>query len=439
MNWTKIFKFMMFIVPLFLVVQISNAEISLWWIILAEIILLAIISHISKINNNLLTLCLLACHVLFVYFYWKQGLVDKNIGSFSAIVLVVLMPLVIIGFFSKSSVLPSILTILAVTCWFVFYADTFWDFITPKSGTSEKIVKRPLEGHKSWCKNIDHDGVGYMRAPNCAHALKYLLNGDTVSINRITTDQNGWRNVPHKGDADMNLLFVGGSRTFGDGVSDDQTYPYYVSKLLHGDGKIWANSGWGLNQIVWLFANRKDELEYMTEKGQLIVFYHAIRGHIRRTSGAYINTMRYHKNYPKYKIDESGPSYLGRLRNYSFAKYWYMTWVYVYCRFNCQKTFDLGFSSEDYLDHLHFIVDTVVKLPNAKMVIVIHPGKYGRDLKKEISLSDEFVDSDNLFVIDATSAFELETPFVHHPNLDTHLSAVGNKTLAEYIVNKIPN
>ena len=87
--------------------------------------------------------------------------------------------------------------------------------------------------------------------------------------------------------------------------------------------------------------------------------------------------------------------------------------------------------------HLDFISNKLEKIENSNFVIIIHPGRYGHELKNEVDLASHFSSNPNVTVIDASNLFALKAPYVIHEELDNHLSSTGNKVLANFISSEL--
>lgn len=53
------------------------------------------------------------------------------------------------------------------------------------------------------------------------------------------------------------INFFGGSFTFGEGLNDSETLPYYVSQLLHAPAKNYGAHGYGAHQAYYIMRNHK--------------------------------------------------------------------------------------------------------------------------------------------------------------------------------------
>lgn len=71
-------------------------------------------------------------------------------------------------------------------------------------------------------------------------SLKNKINGEVYFDTKIHTDSNGFRTDKRGDTPPSSILAIGDSWTFGYGVDGDETYPYFLSKLL---GEPVHNSG----------------------------------------------------------------------------------------------------------------------------------------------------------------------------------------------------
>ena len=436
MSWIRTFG--MFELVLILIISsysfASGIREESFGVLILTLILLRLEILYLKVTRGVLTVASFFSVWYYMFHHLGFSISSKSVDAKIFFILVPIVFLILI--FNYHAIRSSLVTFLLLTASFGGYGDSFWRLYNGSSNGLE-IERKADENHKP-CPHVNHPYLGYRRLENCKdHKIEYWLEGKNLTTYQINTNGRGDRLVPGSNPKSDNVaFFIGGSRTFGDGVADDETYPFYLTKSLNLKSQIWANSAWGLNQVAFLVQDRWDELKVSSENGSVTVFYHAISSHITRTSGAYYETLRYHHNYPKYSIKDEELEYLGSLRSYSLSKVIAYSWVWNFCRLECRRTFKFGASTSDYLNHLDFIAAKVAAA-NAQLVIVIHPGRYGAELKNEVDLSDHFALNSNVTVLDATDLFPLKSPYVIHEVLDNHLSSKGNKLLAQFISNNL--
>ena len=171
-----------------------------------------------------------------------------------------------------------------------------WHEITPCSGDTERINR--LE--KALGSRFPRPGVKGIN-------VRRFQDGTIQKIIE-THDLVGRRLVPGQetpSKKDKFILFFGCSFTYGVGVNDDETMPYYVSRLLP-DYKIY-NYGYGgdgpHNMLAWLqmpkFADDVKEIEG-------ICVYNFLYCHIARAIGDMYTYNGWAKTDPYYCLDRNG-------------------------------------------------------------------------------------------------------------------------------------
>ncbi len=117
------------------------------------------------------------------------------------------------------------------------------------------------------------------------------------------------RLVPHSQDAQRTILFLGGSCTFGQGVSDDQAFPASLAKLWTSwNIQNRAVSGWGTSHA---FLALEDVLERDSVAAAIycLVPHHLRRNYIRKSWVTGVG--RYDLKHPHFELDDGVPVFRG--------------------------------------------------------------------------------------------------------------------------------
>ncbi len=149
------------------------------------------------------------------------------------------------------------------------------------------------------------DMLGYAPNPNAQlTAIKYY--GDTLLYDVVySIDEQGLRVAPP---ADKTtplsgcLVFFGGSFSFGEGVNDDQTFPYRVGVKTNGRYAVrnFAVGGYGPHQML---ANLQSEfLDQRLNCKPTHFFYLTIPAHIARVAGL----TSWDRHGPRFRLDANG-------------------------------------------------------------------------------------------------------------------------------------
>jgi hypothetical protein len=106
-----------------------------------------------------------------------------------------------------------------------------------------------------------------------------------IKKNTYTINEYGHRKIENKNKSKKCIIFHGGSITFGQSLSDNETLPYFTKILLNENYNIFnfAFNGYGPHQFLSKLEKlNQKEIKYCKK---FIVFYQFIFDHIGRTSG----------------------------------------------------------------------------------------------------------------------------------------------------------
>ena len=154
-----------------------------------------------------------------------------------------------------------------------------------------------------------NDNLGYSPIPGISRTLIKRVNNDTIYNVTYTFDTNALRVTKSSNEkASKNLLFFGGSYTFGEGVSDNENWPYFTGLSSKQKFTIYnfGFQGYGPHQMLSRIENTKLESIIDTSK-ESIVIYSFITDHIRRSAG--FASWDYHG--PKYTLKNREAVYNG--------------------------------------------------------------------------------------------------------------------------------
>ena len=160
-----------------------------------------------------------------------------------------------------------------------------------------------------------NEPLGYRYKPGTSvRSHKQVANNlKTIYDVTYTIDANGNRLTPlspdfSKSSTDKNALFIGGSFTFGEGLDDNETLPYYFQEK---SGIISINagmSGHGAHQALKIIEDDKIFSERSGGKNVDFYIYRIIPNHINRAAGY----SPFDPQGPCYELNQrSKPTYLG--------------------------------------------------------------------------------------------------------------------------------
>ena len=221
MSWIRLFG----VVELFLILTITAysfvsgvREVLLGLLVLTLILLRLEVIYLKSTHG---ILSIVSYFSVWYYIFHYSGL-SFDPESAEARTFFVLAPIIfLIVIFNFQPIRSSLITVLLLTAFFGTYGHEFWRLIGEPSSRLAIERKAVDESHKP-CRNVNHPYLGYQRLENCeSHKIDYWFDGQILTTFQITTDARGDRFVPSSNPkSDDVAIFIGGSRTFGDGVSN---------------------------------------------------------------------------------------------------------------------------------------------------------------------------------------------------------------------------
>lgn len=145
------------------------------------------------------------------------------------------------------------------------------------------------------------------KANTCVTAEKACPNGRVLFRATYTIDSRGTRVTPCASSDQRKkfILFFGGSFIFGEGLNDEETFPYYVGQLApcYRPHNYWF-IGYGPQQMLAKLEAGSIPKELSEREGLLIYGYmgEAVTGHIDPAIGS-LYVFGWAKHFPYYRID----------------------------------------------------------------------------------------------------------------------------------------
>lgn len=153
---------------------------------------------------------------------------------------------------------------------------------------------------------VQDDDLGYRILPNMRVPVTKTEDGEHIYSVLYTTDEAGRRVVPDSakaGETDKFLAFFGCSFTFGEGVSDKETLPNQVARLLPGYRVYnYGAPGYGPQQMLAMAESGFVQDTIPEQKG--IVVYTIFFGHLNRASGRMNSALMHGRHFPYYRVDK---------------------------------------------------------------------------------------------------------------------------------------
>lgn len=280
---------------------------------------------------------------------------------------------------------------------------------------------------------LEDAALGYKAQPNTRVTSILKEDGQIIYSAVYTTDNYGRRITPVK-DTDNRskkfALFFGCSYTFGEGLDDNETLPYFFSRLLpEYRAYNYGLSGYGPQQMLEHLKRETFRTEINEQDGILIYVF--IDHHVNRVIG----TMRAYSIWadimPYYILDHKGD--LIRKGSFRTGRPLLNMIYKLLNKSQVVQALQLDFPK---LQQQHFEITAKIfeeskkifqsKFKNGKFYVVFYPGSnYIRYLKP-------FFDQSGIQYIDCSKLFNPTLPPFHIPG-DAHPNQNALKTLAEHL------
>src|SRR5690242_12950529 len=165
------------------------------------------------INKNTIGICLLSSSslILLLALHWK---------SFLTLLFGILLASPAAGLFYRKVASASMI-LFSLT--FALFAGEILLTVLAKNSTMESSDSSAGYATKS--------DLGYQGNPGIHVSEKLGKNGESIYTVKYTIVDDGFRITPNNSSTGNTINFLGCSFTFGEGLNDDQTLPYYVSEF----------------------------------------------------------------------------------------------------------------------------------------------------------------------------------------------------------------
>lgn len=278
--------------------------------------------------------------------------------------------------------------------------------------------------------------VGFKNNPGAnINAIKYnLVNRDTVFNVWYHIDSNGARKSPLNDSNDNKYaLFLGCSVTFGSGISDNETLPFYFDSSSQYKSYNYGVGSYGTQQVTATLEKKNLRADLKERNG--VGIYVFIDDHIKRSNRSLKRISTWGGSHPEYVL--KGDSLVNNglyNNNLSFFDHLF-TFILnkstVLNYFNIDYPFVIG--EKDFLYTSKLILQAkknyVRQFKNNAFFVVLAPGcdyKITNYLKEK---KIKFIDMSKFFKINAESYISFE--------YDRHYNGEFNKVWAKELLRQI--
>ncbi|MCB0429373.1 MAG: hypothetical protein H6585_04395 [Flavobacteriales bacterium] len=175
------------------------------------------------------------------------------------------------------------------------------------SGSSVTTSTRETGGVKKL--HLENDLLGYVMKPDTSVTSVLIWGNDTVWKARYATDAYGRRRVPLSADSSRTgtILMFGCSVTFGSGLNDDETLPYFLG-LNMKDYQVYnyADMGYGTQQMLAILEKTDLHTQVSLSSEPPVLVYVFIDPHIERNIGSMYVYNKWGSNMPYYERSSDG-------------------------------------------------------------------------------------------------------------------------------------
>lgn len=192
--------------------------------------------------------------------------------------------------------------LLVATCIIVILATLVGYEIYLNSSSKKKNIR----SHKSTIAGKRDATLGYRPIANNEYIHTKSYKDEIIYQVTIKTDEYGLRISPPYNSDSLNgyCLFFGGSRTFGEGVQNEEALPYQVGLTSEGKYRTFnfGYSGYGPHQMLAALESGMVEKIIPNDNRPKYVFYQVIKNHIQRVTGR----ASWDPYGPRYILDATG-------------------------------------------------------------------------------------------------------------------------------------
>lgn len=296
-------------------------------------------------------------------------------------------------------------------------------------------TKKPkLSAYHSDTLTYHHEKLGTRLLKKKNVHIKKFIDNKKVSDFMLTTDLFGRRTVPTpENKINKFALFFGGSHSYGEGVEDNQTYPYFFQVLAKEyRSYIYAFSGYGPQQMLAFTEVENLKSQIIEDNG--IIIYTWSTGHLERLLGV-PKVINWTKTWPYYKKDKN---------NYIIHHGFFNTDRFIKTKYYQLLNFfgfnDYSFSKKEY----RFMCDIINKaksnlssqFPKADFITIAHPLKRDQLIFKEISLCLSELKIPVYDLKDVLNLYPKDKLIIKG---DGHFNPLGNKVMAKKAYEKLMN
>jgi hypothetical protein len=285
--------------------------------------------------------------------------------------------------------------------------------------------------------------LGYGLAPSVT-ARHWTMEGKRVIYDVIyRTDEHGRRLTPMSHDTPVEsfVLFFGDSNTFGQGLAQTETLPYYAAEQSTGYRAYnYGVPGYGPAQFLGLARQGRLGQEVAERDGYAVFFL--IPAHVGRVVGSSQVSTRWGRHFAYYTVDDRG----NVVTHGDFAHGRPVTTLayFFWSKSNLPERFGValpvGYAADDYRLTARLLAESGAEVGRQLHLrgyfVILGPPSNDAELHVIEELRDALV-REHVDVLDYTRLFDRREARYRLSDLDRHHSALANRVMAARLVSDL--
>jgi hypothetical protein len=335
------------------------------------------------------------------------------------------------------TVLPRIVTInLAVFVGLLVVAEAGAWMLTP----GRPVIRGEPQATGASSFYVRDPAFGYVLAPSTVARHRRTVGDTQIYDVTYRTDERGRRATPTRTGAGRAsfLLFFGDSNTFGEGLSQTETLPYYAGELATAWRPYnYGVSGYGPAQLLVLARSGRLGQEVPEPDGYALFLL--IPAHVGRVVGSSTVSTGWGRHFPYYEMSDRG-ELLAKgdfVRGRPLTTLAYFFWTKSNLTTSFRVDLPLWPTAHDYL-----LTARILKASGRLLAEQLHLrgfavilGQVYNDAQRRViqELRDALA-RDGVAFLDYTRLFDTRDPRYRLSEFDYHNSAEANRIIATRLV-----
>jgi hypothetical protein len=254
---------------------------------------------------------------------------------------------------------------------------------------------------------------------------KFVLNKDKETLIfdvDITQYLNGFRYTKSNYNSNDSIVFLGCSFSFGDGINDDETLPYYISKELNFNTFILNAGITGRSTNTAISILESDIIDQFVKNKKIRFFvYSLIKDHIYRNFRS-VDRVGDNKIYKNKKYTEISHPF-GEIK-----KFFEKSYIFRKTFLNIIDKHNYNFYQNYLIDSIQYMNNIIKTKYNSKLIVIVWD-EFDEDFMNKLK-------NTNLDLICLPKYFNSEEEGYRIKN-DGHPTSKANKEISEILYNYI--